>query len=234
MVKSNNKSVMDTYNPESPVGTEFRRLIYNMTNNPLLPEGSKSFLVTSPSVGEGKSTISSFLGLTGAVHRPRKTLLIDADLRRPVIHKLFGLNQYNGLTDIITNGAKLEDVIKKTRVDKLDIITSGKNYKHPTELFDSPNFSEIFEAAKFYYDLIVIDSAPVIPVTDPLIIGTEVDGLILVVKAGVTQKEVVSRACGLISQSGANLLGIVLNNVKHALPYYFNHQYYGYEYHSKR
>jgi len=199
MPKSKYNNILDTYNPESPVGTEFRRLIYNLTNNRTLPEGSKSFLITSPSVGEGKSTVSSFLSLTGAVHRPRKTLLIDADLRRPVIHKLFGLNQYNGLTDIITNGVKLEEVVKKTSIENLDIITSGKNYVNPTELFDSPNFNDLFEAAKFYYDLIIVDSAPVIPVSDPLIIGTEVDAIVLVIKAGVTQKEVVSRACGLIS-----------------------------------
>jgi capsular exopolysaccharide synthesis family protein len=233
MSKDNYKSIFSTYDPESSVGTEFRRLLFNMTNNRILENGGKSFLITSPSTGEGKSTVASFLALTGAVHKPRKTLLIDADLRRPVIHKMFGLKQKNGLTDIIVGGAKLEDCAKSTEVPNLHVITSGISDWNPTELFDSPAIPGLFEAAKFYYDLIIVDSAPVIPVTDPLIIGTEVDGLCLVVKAGATQKEVVARACELINESGARLLGVVLNNVKQALPYYYNHRYYGYHYTSR-
>ncbi len=233
MSKNDYKNIFGTYDPESPVGTEFRRLLFNMTNNRLLENGGKSFLITSPSVGEGKSTISSFLALTSAVHKPRKTLLIDGDLRRPVIHKIFGVNQKTGLADIIANGAKIEDCVKKTEIPNLHIITSGISDWNPTELFDSPAIPGLFEAAKFYYDLIIIDSAPVIPVTDPLIIGQDVDGIALVVKAGATQKEVVTRACELITQSGARLLGVVLNNVKQALPYYYNHKYYGYHYTSR-
>ena len=234
MSKPTYTNIFDTYNPESPVGTEFRRLIYNMTNSRILPDNAKTFLVTSPSTGEGKSTVSSFLAVTGAIHRPRKTLLIDADLRRPVIHKIFGLKREIGLCDIIAEGARLEDCIKKTSADKLHIITAGVSDIHPTEMFDSPTISEFFDACKFYYDLIIIDSAPVIPVSDPLIIGTEVDGICLVVKAGSTQKEVVTRACDLINQSGARLLGVVLNNVKQALPYYYDYKYYGYHYHQSR
>jgi protein-tyrosine kinase len=233
MSKDENKSIFEAYDPESSVGTEFRRLLFNMTNNRLVENGAKSFLITSPSIGEGKSTVASFLALTAAVHKPRKTLLIDGDLRRPVIHKMFGLNQKMGLTDIIVSGAKLEDCAKKTEIPNLHIITSGVSDWNPTELFDSPSIPGLFEAAKFYYDLIIIDSAPVIPVTDPLILGAEVDGICLVVKAGATQKEVVTRACDLINQSHARLLGVVLNNVKQALPYYYNHKYYGYHYTSR-
>ncbi len=233
-MKNEAKNIYKTYDPESPVGTEFRRLLFNLTNSRVLSDNAKSFLITSPSVGEGKSTVSTFLAMTGAVHRPRKTLLIDADLRRPVIHKIFGINQRNGLCDIITSNVKLEDCIKKTQVENLDIITSGKIDRNPTELFDSPSVSGIFDAAKFYYDLIIVDSAPVVPVTDPLILGSEVDGMCLVIKAGATQKEVVNRAADLINQSGARLLGVALNNVKQALPYYYNHKYYGYHYTSRK
>lgn len=234
MSKDDHKNIFNTYDPESPVGTEFRRLLFNMTNNRIIGNSGKSFLITSPSIGEGKSTVASFLALTGAVHKPRKTLLIDGDLRRPTIHRMFNLDQRNGLTDIITGGAKLEDCAKTTEVPNLHVITSGVSDWNPTELFDSPAIPGLFEAAKFYYDLIIVDSAPVIPVTDPLIIGLEVDGICLVVKAGSTQKEVVSRACELIEQSGARLLGVVLNNVRQALPYYYNHKYYGYHYSSRK
>jgi capsular exopolysaccharide synthesis family protein len=235
MAQPNHKNIIESYDPESPVGTEFRRLIHNLTHSRLLPEGAKTFLITSPSVGEGKSSISAFLAVTGALHKPRKTLLVDADLRRPMVHKLFGVQQDGGLTDIIADGVKLENCIKKTGYENLHIITAGRNHKNPTELFDSPTISDFFEAAQFYYEMIIVDTAPIIPVSDPLILSGEVDGICLVVKAGVTQREVVTRACELIEQAGgARLLGVVMNNVKHALPYYYNHKYYGYHYHSSK
>ena len=139
------------------------------------------------------------------------------------------------LADIIADGVKLEQCIKKTAYENLHIITAGRDHKNPTELFDSPTISDFFEAAKFYYEMVIVDSAPIIPVSDPLILSSEVDGICLIVKAGVTQREVVTRACELIEQAGgARLLGVVMNNVKHALPYYYNHKYYGYQYHSRR
>ncbi|HEQ98207.1 MAG TPA: polysaccharide biosynthesis tyrosine autokinase [candidate division Zixibacteria bacterium] len=233
-MKNEDKNIYKTYDPESSIGTEFRRLLFNLTNNRVLQEKGKSFLITSPSVGEGKSTVSTFLAMTGAIHRPRKTLLIDADLRRPVIHKIFDIDQAKGLCDVIMKNVKLEDCVKKTEIENLDVITSGRIEGNPTELFDSPAIPGIFEAAKFYYELIIVDSAPVVPVTDPIILGTEVDGILLVIKAGATQKEVVSRAIDLINQSGARLLGVALNNVKQALPYYYNHKYYGYQYASQK
>ncbi|MBD3382593.1 MAG: polysaccharide biosynthesis tyrosine autokinase [candidate division Zixibacteria bacterium] len=227
-------NILETYNSEAPFATEFRRLLYNITKSKLLPDNSKAFLVTSASTGEGKSTISAFLGLTAATHRPRKTLLIDADLRRPVLHQLFDVEQDVGLSDIILEKAKIEECVKKTGVENLDLLTSGPRQENPTELFDSPHLATFIESARFYYELIIIDSAPVVPVSDPLIMGGEVDGIALVVKAGATQQEVVTRAANLIEQSGSRLLGVILNNVKQALPYYYNYKYYGYHYTSHK
>jgi len=233
MPKDDFINIFQAYDSESPVGTEFRRLLYNLTSNNRLPEKGKSFLITSPSVGEGKSTIAAFLALTSSLHRPRKTLLIDADMRRPATHKIFGLPREPGLADIIADGLKMEECVRMTKVDNLHIITAGKEYKNPTELLDRPTLKPFFEATRFYFDLIIVDSPPIIPVSDPLILGHEVDGLCMVIKAGVTQREVVSRACELIDQAGVRLLGIALNNVKYALPYYYNHKYYGYHYQSR-
>jgi Mrp family chromosome partitioning ATPase len=80
---------------------------------------------------------------------------------------------------------------------------------------------------------VIIDCAPVVPVSDPLILGKEVDGMLMVIKAGETPKEVCKRACNLAVEAGSNLLGVALNNVREALPYYFNYRYYGYQYASK-
>ena len=186
-----------------------------MLNSPVLPENSKSFLITSSTTGEGKSTIASYLAITASIYKTKKTLLVDADLRRPVQHKLFGLRQEGGLTEVIVNGAKLEDSFKRTQLDNLQLLTSGKQQVSPTEILDSLKMYEVIDAAKFYFDLIIVDCAPVIPVSDPLILGGGVDGLLMVIKAGATPRDVSKRACDLVRQSGANLIGIAMNNVKH-------------------
>jgi capsular exopolysaccharide synthesis family protein len=226
-------SIIDAFNSESASGTEFRRLLHNMLNSSYLPEDARSFLVTSATTGEGKSTIASNLSITASAHRMKKTLLIDSDLRRPVLHRLFDHHREGGLTDVLIGDVKLEDSLQSTKLKNLWILTSGTHHPNPTKLFDSQKLSETLAAARFYFELIVIDCAPVIPVSDALLMGREVDGVIMVVKAGETPREVSKRACDLVRESGANLLGITLNNVKEALPYYYNYRYYGYRYTSK-
>jgi len=220
----NSRKITDQYDGESASGTEFRRLLHNMLNSSYLPEDGKSFLVTSATTGEGKSTIASSLSITASVYKSKKTLLIDADLRRPVLHRFFGYQRERGLR---------EDSLKSTQNENLWVLTSGTHFPKPTQLFDSQKLPELLAEARFYFALIIIDCAPVIPVSDALLLGREVDGVVMVVKAGETPREVSKRACDLVHESGANLLGVTLNNVKEALPYYYNYRYYGYRYSSK-
>lgn len=229
-----NGRIIANFAGESATGTEFRRLLHNMLNHKSLPEDGKSFLITSSTTGEGKTTISSNLAITAAQYKLKKTLIIDADLRRPTLHKLFGFDRAPGLSDILENRLKIEDAFRPTELENLWVLTSGSPSPNPTHLFDTPIIPEIIAATKFYFDLIIIDCAPVIPVSDPLILGSDVDGLLMVVKAGETPKEVCKRACSLVVEAEANLLGVALNNVKEALPYYFNYRYYGYQYASKK
>ncbi len=227
-------TIVDRYDGESASGTEFRRLLHNMLNNPLLPDDGKTFLLTSATTGEGKSTIASSLAITASIYKMRKTLLIDADLRRPALHKLFGLDRDDGLSDVLSGNAKFEDCPRSTQLENLWVMTSGTQHGNPTQLLESQKLPDLLAAARFYFELVVVDCAPVIPVSDALLVAKEVEGVIMVVKAGVTPKEVGKRACDLIREAGGNLLGVTLNNVKEALPYYYNYRYYGYRYSSKQ
>lgn len=222
-------NLFDYYDLESPYATEFRRLLHGLNS---VEEGKrpKTILITSAMLSEGKSTIVSFLAMTSARHKRRKTLLVDCDLRRPVLHHLFSVPRDNGVVDILVKGAKVKDVIKKTSDDMLDIITAGKAVAQPTEVFDSMAIHKMLEEIRFYYDLILIDCAPVLPVSDPMMLAPEMDGVLMVIKAGSTQREVVRRASLLLQNNSTNFLGIVLNNLSNVLPYYYHESYYGYEY----
>jgi len=222
--------MIERYDGESPAGTEFRRLLHNITSSPSLPEDGKTFLITSSMLGEGKSTIASNIAVTASIFKSKKTLLIDADLRRPTLHNLFGMDRANGLTDVLDGDIKLEDATRSTQLEYLWLVTAGRPHKDPTRYFESGELHETIAAAKFYFDIIIIDCAPVIPVSDTLSLGMEIDGVLMVVRAGDTPREVVKRACDLVRESGANLLGVAMNNMDQALPYYYNQNYYGYKY----
>lgn len=222
-------SIVDFYNLESGIATEFRRLLYNLQN--LAKEREvKSVMITSSMLAEGKSTVCAFLALTAA-RKGLKTLLMDCDLRRPTLHRLFVLPRDQGLSDILTNGVLAKTTIKKTSLDKLDLITAGKPCAIPAEVFDASAIGQVVAEMKFYYDLIVLDCAPVIPVSDPMLLSQETDGVLFVVKAGATQRDVVIRAKEILASSTGRILGVVLNNSEGTLPFFYSHDYYGYDYH---
>jgi len=222
-------SIIDLFNPELPFVTEFRRLLYKIRNAETGSE-LKTLLFTSAMLAEGKSTICSFLALTASRHKGMKTLLIDCDLRRPSIHKLFAIEREPGMSNILGEGLKLEDSIRKTGVETLDIITAGKISAQPAEIFDVDAIGRVVDEMKFFYDLILVDTPPLLPVSDPMLLAPRMDGIVLIVKAGVTQREVVGRAVDIIESSRHKILGVVLNNMNNSLPYYYDYSYYGYEY----
>lgn len=224
-------SITDFFSLESSFATEFRRLLHNMMHADRKTE-LKTVLVTSSTLSEGKSTTCALLAITAAKNGV-KTLLIDCDLRRPSVHKLFQLDRERGIGEVLAEGAGIKNVIKKSGLDKLDVITAGKAFAHPAEVFDSPTIGRVLEEVKFYYDLILIDSPPIIPVSDPMLLAQEVDGVVLVVKAGDTQREVVARSVEIINSGQSKLIGVILNNVSNTLPFYYNDHYYGYRYEQK-
>jgi len=226
-----NISVIDFFNLESGIATEFRRLLHNIQQ--LAKEREvKSLLVTSSMLSEGKSTVCAFLAMTAA-KKGLKTLLIDSDLRRPTMHKLFVIDREPGLSEALTEGVLARNVVRKTSLNSLDVITAGKPCPIPAEVFDAAAIGRIISEMKFYYDLIITDCAPVIPVSDPMLLSQEVDGVLFVVKAGSTQRDIVVRARDILASSTNRILGVVLNNCDDSLPYYYSHEYYGYDYRQK-
>lgn len=227
--KTSGINLVEYFDQESPYATEFRRLLHNI-NGAAPGEETKTILMTSAMLSEGKSTVVSFLAMTAARQKGRKTLLVDCDLRRPTLHYLFSVPRENGVVEALTTGLNAKEVIKKTMEPNLDIITAGKVVPHPTEVFDSGAIRQLLKEVRFYYDLILVDCAPVLPVSDPMLLASEMDGIILVIKAGSTQREVAKRASLLLQTNNTRFLGVVLNNLSNILPYHFSDSYYGYEY----
>lgn len=229
MANKKEQTIFDLYNPESPVGTEFRRLLHNVTRTES-GEPRRSFMVTSAMLSEGKSTVSSYLAITAASYKRRSTVLVDCDLRRPQVHRLFGIERKPGLTDIVAGDVKAEETFNRTRFEHLSVVTAGSPLRNPTELFEGNSVGEVVEQLKFYFDLVIVDCPPIIPVSDPVMLAPFLDGILLVVKAGATQREVIARACNIIKKADGEIIGVALNNMKAVLPYYYNHRYYGYSY----
>ncbi|MBK7141089.1 MAG: CpsD/CapB family tyrosine-protein kinase [bacterium] len=221
-------SIIDFFSLESGPATEFRRLLHNLQFHNKDRE-MKAIMVTSSMLSEGKSTVAALLALTAA-KKGMKTLLIDADVRRPTIHKLFKIPRQKGLLDVLVDSLPVKESVKKTSLEKLDLITAGRTHESPADVFDAVAIGRVIQEMKFYYDIIVIDCAPVIPVSDPMLLSQEVDGILFVVKAGATQRDIVQRASSILSSSTNKLLGVILNNADGTLPYFYNHDYYGYDY----
>ncbi|UCD16893.1 MAG: CpsD/CapB family tyrosine-protein kinase [Candidatus Zixiibacteriota bacterium] len=220
-------SIIDYYNLESPEATEFRRLLHNFNGIPAGGE-KRAILVTSAVLSEGKSVIASLLAITAARHKRQKTLLIDFDLRRPTLHRLFSVSLKKGISNVLTEGIAARSIIKSSGEDRLDIITAGPAMDNPSEVISGPAVHRIVEEMKFYYELIVVDSPPLVPVMDPMVLLDELDGAIMVIKAGATQKAVVSRARDLLTTRKDKFMGVVVNNLNRSLPYYYDYGYYGY------
>lgn len=210
--------------PKSPISEAYRTLRTNIQFS-CLDKEIKTISITSPCPEEGKSTTICNLAITMA-QANKKILLIDADLRKPQIHKHFELNNINGLTTALVLNKLLGDVIRKSTVAGLDILTSGPIPPNPSEILGSNAMKELIEQAREEYDRVLVDSPPVGLVTDPAILSAIVDGTIMVVNFGKTHIEEAQRAKQLLENVNANILGVVLNRVPVSRNIYYNNYYY--------
>ena len=215
--------------PKSPISEAYRSLRTSLTyyNS---KKDCKVILVSSTGPGEGKTTTIANLAITYA-NLGKKTLLIDSDLRKPVIHDIFKVDKTPGLTSLLCSDSKFQDIIKKTDTENLDIVTSGVIPPNPSELLDSESMVEFIDKAKKIYDVVLFDSPPLIAVTDAYVLLKNIDEFLLVVRAGVTERGGLERVLAAVKHSNINLTGTVLNAVteKHSYGagYYYNYyQYY--------
>jgi succinoglycan biosynthesis transport protein ExoP len=189
----------------------------------------KVILLTSSTPSEGKTTVSINLACVLA-QRNVRVLLIDADLRRPTVHHRFGLNGKVGLTSVLTGSLPLEDVIQNVpEIPMLDVLVSGPVPPFPTEMLGSQTMRDLLEKCKGIYSHIVLDSPPLLSVTDSVVLARDSDAVVLIVRHGKSSKHAVRRGRDLLQRAGATVTGIVLNAVDLNSPeYYAYYGYYGY------
>jgi capsular exopolysaccharide synthesis family protein len=186
--------------------------------------------ITSPSASEGKTTTLANLGVALA-STGRRVILISSDLRRPRIDRFFGLNDTVGLTSVILGEVPLAAAIQRVPdVDGLSILAAGTSPPNPSELLGSARAGEVFAALRDDFDMVLLDSPPVLPVTDAAVLSAQADATLLVATAGKTRRRDFGRAVELLHQVDAPLVGSVLNGVSTASGYGYGYGYYRYEY----
>lgn len=188
----------------------------------------RRILVTSSSKGEGKSVTSLNLATAMALDG-KKVILIDADLRRPSIHRLLKQENTPGLSEVLAGMKPLETVLRETDLPNLSVICSGSIPPNPAELVGSRAFDQLMERLEEMADVIILDSPPCIPVTDPLILASRVDGVLLVLHVGHTKKAAIRHAQDLLERAHARIIGVVYNQVERKQGgYAYYQQYYAY------
>ena len=195
----------------------------NMRTSLIVNKDIKTILVTSSDMNEGKTTVISSLAKCFSELEDKKILLIDCDLRKPSIHRHFGLNNEKGLADIVED-SNFRTYIKT--VDNLDILTTGRKVNKPAELLESDYIKEFIEQLKEYYDYIFIDSPPVSRVNDACILANYIDGTIIVSSSNEVDIELAKLTKKRLAKVNANFIGVILNKFKDEDNIY--HRYYGY------
>ena len=222
-------TLVTRYTPRSPISEAYRALRTNIQFS-RIDAPLKTVVISSAAPSEGKSTTVANLAITTALMGV-KTLLVDADLRRPVVHSLFGLEREPGMINALAEKLPLEKVVKPSGIESLDILTCGAIPPNPSELLNSQRMRELIKTLSEHYDLVLFDSPPVLTVTDTCVLGSRVEGVVLVVQSHSTDRRALNRAKILLSNVKANLLGAVLNRIEistlvGSYDYYYYHYYY--------
>ena len=198
-----------------------------------LPAGkAKTLLVTSPAPGDGKSTMISNLA-TAMAQAGQRVLVIDGDFRRPTQHKIFEADDEVGLSTVMCGRAKVQEAIAHTTLKNLDLLVCGPIPPNPSELLNSQEFGDLVKQLSEQYDHILIDSPPVMPVTDARILGALCDVTILVLRAEKSTRKASQMALEGLLSVGANILGVVVNDISRSrgrYGYYSGYGYYSYGY----
>ncbi|MFH2045573.1 MAG: polysaccharide biosynthesis tyrosine autokinase [Pseudomonadota bacterium] len=216
----------------SIVSEQFKKLRTHLLM-PTLGEKPKTILITSAFSGEGKSLIAINLAITIAMELQSHALLLDCDLRNPSLSRWFGVDKAKGLSDYLLGYADLPDLLIKTGIDKLNILTGGSSQENPVELIGSKKMEGLIDELKSRYSdrHIILDSSPVLATTEPHVLYKLVDCIILVIRAGVTPRGPVQQVIKFLGKD--KIIGVVLNdmNFKSAAlrsRYFGTSQYYPY------
>jgi len=196
-----------------------------------VPDGeAKTLCITSPTPGDGKSTLTSNLSIAMA-QAGQRTLVIDADMRKPMQHNIFEIQTGRGLADVLAGATKPEEVIHQTDVEGLDVLPCGTIPPNPSEMLNSQAFVGMLQELSERYDRLVIDAPPVMPVTDARIVAAVSDACVLVLRSGKSTRKAAQQAAQGLMSVGSCILGAVVNDVSKRAGRYGHYGYgYGYGY----
>lgn len=218
------RRIITKEDPRSPIAEAYRSLrtslTYSAVDNPL-----KSIIVTSPGPGEGKTTTITNLAITFA-NIGKRTLLVDADLRRPVMHKIFNFKIEPGLTHYLTGFPRnIHPLVKQTEIKNLQVITAGATPPDPSVLLSSLRMHEFIKNVEIGWDIILFDAPPAVAVTDASLLAKDISQFIIVVKSGVTDKFAFERTMQMLHGTDAPITGVVMNAVSPRTSYESYHYY---------
>lgn len=210
--------------PNSPGAEAYRTLNTNIQFS-TLDIKLKTLVITSSGPNEGKSTVASNLAcaIAEAGHR---TILMDCDLRCPKLHRIFLVSNVKGITNTMLGELSIKDAVQKTSVENLYIITSGMSVANPAAIIASSKMKSLIEVLKLNFEYIIIDTPPVIPVTDAQILSSYCDGCIIVASSGETETQALKKTKELLKNVKANIIGVVLNKIDGRKKEYYNYYYY--------
>jgi capsular exopolysaccharide synthesis family protein len=200
-------------------------------------ERHKVIQITSPNMGDGKSTLAANLAVCIA-QSGKSVVLVDADCRRPRLHRLFGLRAELGLTSVIIGECGPQEAVLPTEVPHLSVLPCGPRPTNPAELLTSPKFEELLNELRGRYDFVLVDSPPLLAVTDPCVVAARADGVLLTIRVSKNGRPAAERAKEILNGIGAKVLGVVVNGIgKEAGAYgygyrHYRYDHYGYQYKS--
>jgi capsular exopolysaccharide synthesis family protein len=175
-------------------------------------EGHKVIQVSSPNPGDGKSTMATNLSVAIA-QSGKRTLLVESDFRRPRVHKLLGIDREVGVTSVISGESELSAAIQETGVENLFALTCGPKPSNPSELLSSPRYAELVDLLREKFDYVIIDTPPLMAVTDPAVVATRVDGILMTIRISKRSQQDCLQSAELLASLGANQLGVIVNGV---------------------
>jgi succinoglycan biosynthesis transport protein ExoP len=222
-------SICAFYQPKSVDAEAFRGLRTTLFFK-LEGQGHKVIQITSPNMGDGKTTLATNLAVSIA-QSGKRILLIDADFRRPRLHKMFNLDATTGLASVIAEGTDVQDAIKPTPVPNLSLLPCGPRPSNPAELLTSKRFLDLLDVLREQFDIILVDTPPLLAVSDPSVVAPRVDGVLLTIRVAKNGRPAAERAREILANLGANVYGVVVNGIDGAANQGYGASQYGYSYH---
>ncbi|MBI5403778.1 MAG: polysaccharide biosynthesis tyrosine autokinase [Ignavibacteriae bacterium] len=219
-----NNSLISMIDPLSPVVEAFRTVRIGI-GQISTDKHVKTLLISSSIEGEGKSCLAANMALNFCMENKR-VILVDLNLRRPALHRIFGIPNNKGITNVLAEGMSLEKAIISSNIKGFDLLLSGPVAPDSSRLIESLKTKNLIHKLKEMYDMVIIDTPPLMIVSDAIIIGQSVDGIIHIIEYGRTTNEMVEHAYGLMTRSGLNIIGGILNKFRVHGYHYYSYYYY--------